>query len=216
MRPYLPDLITREAYAIERDQSELRSGMWRLISDLNPYNPKHAPHVEVPVTFSIQPEAFFQEAERAKETAQGLVLYLRGAQQAMHELQPRRDREYTPRWRANFDLMQAQLYAYEARIYEYGAYLEAFQKSPKIIKNIYGLDKKTNYWDIAHRAEILVPDKTREPSEKATKLFKALIAEHPGTPWAARAEWELARGYGVELVEAFYDPRRNSVKLPNL
>jgi len=38
--------------------------------------------------------------------------------------------------------------------------------------------------------------------------------DYPGTPWAARAQEELARGYGIELGEEYWDPRSRGVKVP--
>ena len=112
--------------------------------------------------------------------------------------------------------MYAQILAYKVRIQEYGVYLGEFMKQPKVIKNPQGPKKKTTHWDIRTRKEMLIPDKTKDDREQATILLKEIIKEHPGTPWAARAQWELNRGFGVELIEAFYDPRRSTIKTPNL
>jgi hypothetical protein len=44
-----------------------------------------------------------------------------------------------------------------------------------------------------------------------------VVEEHPGTPYAARAQWELRRGFGVDLVEHSSDPGRGqNVTLPKL
>ncbi|MEX2561037.1 MAG: vWA domain-containing protein [Pirellulales bacterium] len=216
MRPYLPDLSPRAEYAAQLERSELRSSLWKIISDFNPYNPQHAPHCVVPVTFSIRPDAFLSEATAAQKTAEGMVRYIDQAEKALEKLRPLREREYSPRWRANYDLMYAQMIAYKVRIYEYGAYLEAFKKQPKVIKNPLGPTKKTNYWAITTRAETLTGELTRHYIARATQLLQAVVREHPGTPWAARAEWELSRGFGVDLAEHFSDPRSSSVKVPKL
>ena len=53
----------------------------------------------------------------------------------------------------------------------------------------------------------------------ATELLKRVVKDYPDTPWAARAAWELSRGYGVYLVpgydEAIMDVS-NPTPLPNL
>ena len=47
-----------------------------------------------------------------------------------------RQHEASPRWQANYDLLYAQLIAYQARMYEYGAYLEEFlQKVQAYVNN---------------------------------------------------------------------------------
>ena len=40
----------------------------------------------------------------------------------------------------------------------------------------------------------------------AAEEYKKVIAEHPGTPWAARAEHEMKRGYGVDFRPDYHKP----------
>jgi hypothetical protein len=49
--------------------------------------------------------------------------------------------------------------------------------------------------------------------EKASRLFSQVIQDHPGTPWAERAQWELNRGFGVRL-RPIYEPPYVNVKNP--
>lgn len=217
MRPYLPDLNARDAYAAEVKKSELRTALYKIVSDMNPYNPEHAQHIVLRLTFSIAPEAFANEVQAAQQTAEGMVRYLDAAQKRLEELRPQLEQEASPRWQANYKLMYAQIVSYKVRVYEYGAYLEAFKRSPKLVKNIYGPFKKTNYWGVGTRSETITGDLTKAYIEKSTELLKAIIAEHPGTPWATRAEYELSRGFGVELVEGYSDPRGGAgIKVPKL
>lgn len=139
------------------------------------------------VTFPIAPQEFVKAALANQRTALGMLQYYEQAEKVLEKLKPLRNREYTPRWRANYDLMYAQIITYKVRIYEYGAYLEAFMKQPKLIKNPLGATKKTTHWDIATRAETMTGDKTKEYVVLAKKLLDGVIKEHAGTPWAARA-----------------------------
>jgi hypothetical protein len=43
--------------------------------------------------------------------------------------------------------------------------------------------------------------------KRARDLFQLVLTEHPGTPWARRAEFELGMGFGMIFAEAFTDPR---------
>ena len=45
----------------------------------------------------------------------------------------------------------------------------------------------------------------------ATGLYERVLAEHPGTPWARRAQWEIDHGYGMTISEGFHDPRYRNV-----
>lgn len=216
MRPYLPDLGSRADYIKQRDKSKLRSALWQIIMDLNPYNPKSSKYCTVQVTFPIDPTDFAQAAAANVQTARGMYDYLVQAEKMLDKVRPLRGREQSFRWQADFDLTYAQVIAYQIRIQEYAAYLPEFVKHPKEIKNPQGTDMQTTHWDIRTRAELMTGEKTKAVAERATALFKDIVEKHPGTPYAARAEWELRRGFGVELIEAFYDPRRGGIKLPSL
>jgi hypothetical protein len=216
MRPYLPDLGSRAEYIKHRDKSKLRSGLWQIILDLNPYNPQSSKYCTVQVTFPIDRQAFAEAAAANVQTARGMHEYLLQAEKMLDKVRPLRGREQSYRWQANFDLMYAQVIAYQIRIQEYAAYLPDFVKNPKEIKNPLGTDMGTTHWDIRTRAEVITGEKTKAAVERATTLLKEVAEKHPGTPYAARAQWELGRGFGVELIEAFYDPRRGSIKVPNL
>ena len=51
--------------------------------------------------------------------------------------------------------------------------------------------------------------------ERATEMLRKVVKEYQGTPWSRRAAWELRRGFGVHVVEAWTDSRRGKgVKLP--
>ena len=54
---------------------------------------------------------------------------------------------------------------------------------------------------------LLKPEITQSLRDRADELFREIVKNHAGTPWAARAEFELRRGYGIELVEGHEDPR---------
>ena len=97
---------------------------------------------------------------------------------------------------------------------EYGWYMAEFIKTPKAIKNPLGPARATNGWDVGTVKRLLKPEVTQANRDKADALFKQVQADYAGTPWAARAQEELNRGYGIELHEDFDDPRGRGVKLP--
>jgi hypothetical protein len=37
-------------------------------------------------------------------------------------------------------------------------------------------------------------------------MFEQVKRDHAGTPWAARAEFELKRGFGIELNPVYHGP----------
>jgi hypothetical protein len=117
-----------------------------------------------------------------------------------------RRQEPSPRWQANYDVLYAQLVAYQARMYEYGATLEDFIKNPRVAP----LNRPPNLthvsWDIHTRQPLRTGDTVKPYVERATAMFRDVIANHPSTPWAARAEFELGRGFGCELYPDYDGP----------
>jgi hypothetical protein len=121
-------------------------------------------------------------------------------------MEKQRREETSPRWQANYDLMYAQVIAYQARMYEYGAYLEEFIRNPKMVPLTKAPNLHLAVWRIHTRQKTITGDKIKHHVERATAMFHAIQETHAGTPWAARAESELQRGYGVELIEIYHGP----------
>lgn len=206
MRPYMPSLETRQEYALERDNSVLRSTLWTVISELNPYRPDRKDIIEMRMEFSANPQRFADQVAKEKIKAAQYVTFLHAAEQQLEKIRHEREQEIYPRWQANYDLLFAQVLAYKVRLYEYGAYLEEFIKNPKIVPLTKPPNARLAEWNIRHRKETITGDLTKDHIERATKMFQDVIKDHPGTPWAARAEWELARNFGIELQEEYHSP----------
>lgn len=216
MRPYLPDLAARADYARERDQQPLRATLWKVISDLNPYDKRLESLVQVRFwDWPIEPAAFAREADTNVKKAQTLIGCFAAAERALEAVRPQRARERSLRWRANYDVTYAQTIAYQARLYEYIAYVTGFVRNPKPIRNELGASRPTNSWDGRYvKRTVVAEPAVVKLRERSTELYRQVVADHPGTPWAARAEYELTRGFGCEFVEDYEDPRRANVVVP--
>jgi hypothetical protein len=221
--PYFPDLRTRAEVKADIDKSPMRTMLEKVIYDLNPYNPAVQRQVEMRVEFVSDYDLLAQQIKQ--EVAKSVVYldYLAKAETTVGKMENVRKYEASPRWQANYDLLYAQLIAYQARMYEYAAFLdqfgkdlEAYIKNPANPKNAFKPPPKTrpaadskspalihDEWHIRTRAKTITGDKIKPYVERATAQFKAVIDEHPGTPWAARADYELKRGFGVELVPIY-------------
>jgi hypothetical protein len=219
MRPYLPYLGTRQSYLQMITSSPLRTKLTQLILALNPYDKNQARYVNMRHQFSLNPVEFAQQSQQEQAKAKEYILFLESQIVEMDSYERLRNEEDSQRWKANYDLIRAQLIAYRVRLYEYGLYLEEFrnnfQKHLAEMKRPSGTNR-TTHWELRLRRELLSGDRFQEDIARANKLFDEIIANHPGTPWASRADYEKRRGYGVHLVEDRDDPRRPMVKLPNL
>lgn len=208
MRPYLPDLRSRMEVKADIDASPLRTALEKVVYDLNPYEPEIAKIIVMRVEFSVDLEPLRQQITRevAKSTIYGE--YLARVEKQMETLKDLRRHEASPRWQANYDLIYAQLVAYQARMYEYRAFLLEFGKNPQVVPRTKPPNLTHVHWDIRTRKELLTGPIVQPYVDRATAMFNAVITDHPGTPWAARAEHELKRGFGVHFVPEYHGPYR--------
>jgi len=206
MRPYLPDLSSRQDYIEETAQHPLRQALWEIIGTLNPYA---VGEINLREYFSINPAEFRSQAEQEHSRAQALLKIFEAAEERLLPLEREREQETSPRWQASYDLLLAQVVSYQVRLYEYGAYLEAFVRQPKQAKST-----KTNRWRIHTVDRTIMHEQNAELIERSKQLLQSVIAFHPGTPYAARARWELNRGFGIDVAEHYHDPRRDSIERP--
>ncbi|MEZ6088146.1 MAG: VWA domain-containing protein [Pirellulaceae bacterium] len=204
LRPYRPDLRARiEAFA-DRKAFPLRTLIWSVIQDLNPHAPGNDKAVELRVEFSINPPEFIQQVRQNQVKAKMHLQYMAAAEKALLDGKKLREQEADPRWQANYDIILAQLIAYQARVYEYGVALEEFIKQPKTAEKMKG-GKVFVHWDIRTVAKTRT-EEAKPYIERARRLFEEIAVVHPGSPWSARAQWELRRGFGVDVVADYHDP----------
>jgi hypothetical protein len=204
--PYYPDLRSRMEVKAEIDQSPLRTMLEKVIYDLNPYNEQAAKIIVMRVEFSIDPQDLLKQIRQEQAKAIIYIDYLAKAERTVAAMEHLRKQEPSPRWQGNYDVLYAQLVAYQARMFEYGAYLEEFAANPKIAPRTRPPNLTHVQWDIRTRQKIITGEKVQPYIDRATAMFKAVIANHPSTPWAARAEYELQRGFGVELIPDYDGP----------
>ena len=115
LRPYLPDMRSRLEQLQERDKVPLKSLIWKVIYDLNPYNRDVAKIIEIRMSYSLNPAEFLKQARTEQTKAKIYLEYLHRAEKAMEEAANLRQQETSPRWQANYDLIYAQIIAYQAR-----------------------------------------------------------------------------------------------------
>ena len=221
MKEYLPDISSRMEYLKQRDASKFRDAQWRVIVTLNPHKDDKLNMQEH--RYSLDSNEFAKQGKETFDRAFRAMGMLNEAVQLLDSVKKLRDKESEERWRANYDLMHAQCLAYRVRLFQLLLSLDAHQKNKPIPK-----DSKNNYWDIRRVQEMLEPDKEqvrqtkvdmaelKKQNEVAKAEFKEVVARHPGTPWARRAQWELTHGFGMKFGEAYWDPRYDKldIKVP--
>ena len=205
LRPYLPAVRSRDDYAYERDRSKLQSLIWKVINDLNPYKPEIGRYINLRLQFAPDAAERNRQIDAELAKAKQYVLYLDAAEKALREAAPFRNREKSPRWRAHYDLTLAQLVAYKARVYEYGAYLTQFKATPKPFDPPTA-NRALGRWDVRERGKTVADAVSKPLVDESTKMFKLVIETYLDTPWATRAQYELSRGFGIDLVPIYFNP----------
>jgi hypothetical protein len=110
-----------------------------------------------------------------------------------------RGKETSSRWLASFDLSYAEALSSKVRTESYNLMLA------KAKRGMVFQDPKNNTWVLQPSDEISVGSKYEKDAEQARTLFRQVMEQHQGTPWALIAERELGRPIGWSWKEAYTD-----------
>lgn len=229
IREYTPLLLSRLKYQQDRANSQFRQTLWNVIVRLNPMNNKllfetHDPELNIRRDhFPIELQPFKQEAGRQVVKAAKAMLLINEALGLLDGVKPLRATESSQRWRAGYDLATAQLHLFRLRLYQYMLNMDAHVNNMPMPKN-----PKSNMWSFRRNRKTMVPDEAQfarldkafnmgvehedyiamvAAEEKlTTELLDAVVKEHPGTPWAYRADREKRDGFGFAIYDHLYDP----------
>ncbi|MCP4782131.1 MAG: VWA domain-containing protein [Fuerstiella sp.] len=243
LREYTPLLMSRREYVAERSTSEFRQTLWNVIVRLNPTQNKllfetHDASLNIRREhYPLEPLPFKEEAGRQVRRAANALLLVNEGLGLLENVMPMRARESAQRWRAGYDLAYAQLHIFRLRLYQFLLYMDSHANNMPKPANSNGISNEWNFW---RSRKTLIPNEQQflglktafnlnmERSEyltmvtseekKAIDLLDAVIKEHPGTPWARRAETEKRDGFGFAIRDRLWDPKgvRSTIKLPNL
>ncbi len=97
LRPYRPDLRARSEVFADRDEFPLRTLIWKVIQDLNPYHQESKKVLEMRMEFSLKPQEFVQQARQEQAKAKLHLQYMGQAEQALLSGQKLREQEADPR-----------------------------------------------------------------------------------------------------------------------
>ena len=204
MHAYYPDLRARLDVIADRDLYPIRQILWQIIADLDPWNSQAKRVIELQITFSPAVGEFIPQSKNQIPRAVTFLQYLQWAEKMLVDNRELLNQEISLRWQGNYDLMLAQVVAYQARLVEYGAAIQFYSERPPTAPATRGNTRLVN-WDIRLQKELRAEAQSRPIIDRAMKLFELVNKNHPGTPWAARSQWEMKRQFGVRL-EPDYEP----------
>ncbi len=232
MKEYQPVLAARREYIQERDRTEFRKTVFDVITRLNPH--LHSELSIKEIWYPLELGAFTADASAQVGKAAFAMSLLDQAIPLLDKIRPLRDTEASQRWRANYDLAYAQLVGFRVRLFQF-----LLAMDDHVARNPKPQKPESNAWNVGRQQKMLIPDEaqfqrlksafklkmTREEflaelevrEKEARNLLLDVVREHPNTPWAGRAQWELNQGFGMNFHEAFRNPNYDQpVQLPNL
>ena len=198
LKEYMPDYGSRADYQAKRSQSELRRTLNDFITTISGTSYR--------LSFPVNLDELMPALVEAGQTATLRLDTLLKMQKRLEDLAGARDRENDKRWQAHYDLMLAQLVAYQVKAFEYRACLKEIRdKKPKPSKM--PNEKLSVWWQLGHSNQPKADkEQTAKKYAEATALFKKVLERHPNTPWADLAQAEMARGFSVGWGEASHVP----------
>ncbi|WP_435018021.1 vWA domain-containing protein [Tundrisphaera sp. TA3] len=189
LKEYVPDYESRAAYSERRLKSELRRTLYEVIDTTRSFPFR----VHFPVEPGPLVEAIAEQLPVVTDRLQVLI----SIERRLKQLEKARNLEPERRWQAAYDLMLAQVVAFQVNAYEYRALLIEMQKQPPKLSRKPKADTEV-IWDIHHSQTLKAPKQnTEKVVAEAHRLLRLVIERHPKTPWADLAQDVLDRGLGV-------------------
>lgn len=204
LKEYVPDYQDRETYLKAREASELR----RSLVDIVELTRGFGFRLNYPVDYAELEAAIVAEYPIVEERLSVLL----AVEQRLRSLRQARDREPDRRWQAHYDLMLAQIVAYQIKAYEYRACLKemvALAQNGELRPSKAPIpDQLVVEWTLGHAQERKAPvAETEKKVAEAEALLRKVMTEHSDTPWADLAQDVLDRGFGVARGEWHHNPQ---------
>jgi hypothetical protein len=201
LKEYMPEYDTRMTYVQNRTASELRRGLYQIITQTKGFIYRR----DFPIDPGELSRAAAEEGPRATVKLNSLL----GIQKYLESdvFKKFYDHERERRWKAHYELMLAQTVAFQVKAYEYRALMARIIQKPPIPSKQPTPDLAITFV-VDHATEPLAPkNETAKKYAEAKQLLEGVISRHPKTPWADLAQDTLNRGFSVRLNEWHHNPK---------
>ncbi len=196
MRRYRPDYVSPKQYQrqLGENQSRLALVGAARASRVTPLQP---PRLRFP---RLDEAAFVQQVSLAQRSSAFIEPEIEKLYQILKTGEKDREREFSLRWKAGYDLAMGRTLAVKIRAATYNSMLAQVKTSLRFEQ------EKNNTWVLRPANKISTGSKDEKLAEKARMYLQRVVDEHPGTPWAFLADRELKRPIGWEWRETFTQP----------
>ena len=193
LKEYVPDYESRAQYLDRRAKSVFRRTLFDVIQVTGAFPFRHH--------YPVLPDQLLPAIEQELPVVTVRLNALIEIEKRLRQVEKLRNVEHEKRWQAAYDLMLAQVVAYQIKAYEYRAnLLEMAAKPPK--PSQMPTPELFVDWTLDHSHSMKAPkEKTEKVYAEAMRLFQKVIENHPNTPWADLAKDEIARGFSVQRNE---------------
>jgi hypothetical protein len=211
MFDYAPEYCSLKEYGERVENSPFRRAMLQVIKAFDLDVTGNRDKLQLRTSFSVKPDVRQREMLEESKKAERWKEQILKAIPILDAVKPLRNKEPAGRWRANFDLMYAQLHVYLIRTQEYVAFLDywhggnlnwAMNGPPTP-----GPNGRLEAWHIVPHKELIYLLRPNTAHVKdvdgrlqtAITLLQNVIKEHNDTPWAFRANRQLELGFSFKI-----------------
>jgi len=150
-------------------------------------------------------DRFDRKLATAKREAEDYAKRLSNVYQDLKSVESKLDYETSKRWQANYLLAMVNVEGSLARLYSWLALLQTLEdRRPSFDKA--DLSRTNNYWQVKESYELLKDENVVSMVASVKDRCRKIIKDHPGTPWATMAMWEMEVPFGFQASQHYVPP----------
>jgi len=195
LEEYAPDLCSRPEYVKLRAKSEIRRELYKTVEGWE----------------SLRPSGRGENVSNAKKTiadgieeAKKALAFCEERIRTLRRLNAR-SKEEKPRWRANYDLIYAQLCAFK---YMLGEYIASLQRLGAGVKPLLNGNPFIGFYVRPSPVLVHKARDGKEAHQEAMRAFQEVIARHDGTPFARMAQVQMRQMHSFNAFPRYRMPPR--------
>lgn len=150
-------------------------------------------------------DRFERQLGTAQREAEDYAKRLSDVYHDLKIVEPELDYEKSKRWRANYSLAMANVEGSLARVYSWIALLEILD-SRRPSFDMADQSHTNNFWTINESHELLKDERVHSMVASVKDRCRTIIKNHPGTPWATIAKWEMNIPFGFQGRQEYVPP----------
>lgn len=193
MRRYRPDYVSSREYQRRLQANRARAALVQAAA-MSQISPMKNPRLRFPKIDDAQLKRSLDEAQRVAAKLQPELDALYRILESGHKDRPRL---VAPRWIAGYDLAVGRMLATKVRTEGYNAML-AELKQGLAFQN-----PRDDTWILKPADSIDVDSRLDRMARDARQYLERVTRDHPGTPWALLAQYELKQPLGWKWTETY-------------